>query len=182
LRYQGDAASYGGNLKAARTLYEQSLQPAVRARDSEKILLAKLALAHNDVQQGRSAATIAALRTLGQQVETMGLKYEAVQASLDLAEALISTRALPQARTELERAVTRCDKLGLRFLGARGEYLLATDLRLGGDNKRAAEHYRNAQGLLGEIHQDAASDDVLHRADVAAISADTKRWLSSSQK
>jgi predicted negative regulator of RcsB-dependent stress response len=53
LRFQGDSASYGGDYKAARELYEQSLQSATRAKDAENILLGKLALARNDLQQGR---------------------------------------------------------------------------------------------------------------------------------
>jgi tetratricopeptide (TPR) repeat protein len=94
-RYQGDAAGYRGDAKSARTLYDQALQTASSAKDAEKILLARLALAHNDVQQGHAAA--AALRGLGQQAESQGLKYESVQAALDLAETLISAKSLPQA-------------------------------------------------------------------------------------
>ncbi len=40
LLYQGNVATFGGDFKAARSLYDQSLQSATRAKDQEKILLA----------------------------------------------------------------------------------------------------------------------------------------------
>jgi tetratricopeptide (TPR) repeat protein/predicted Ser/Thr protein kinase len=181
LRFQGDSASYGGDYKAARELYEQSLQSATRAKDAENILLGKLALARNDLQQGRSSAAISTLRDLAQQAESQGLKYEAVQCSLDLGEALMNTKALPQARLELERALTRSEKLGLRSLQARGEYLLATASRLSGSNSLALDHYHQSLHLLDEIRKEAGNDKIMDRADFVAISNDAKRWAASSK-
>jgi serine/threonine protein kinase/tetratricopeptide (TPR) repeat protein len=181
LRFQGDGASYVGDYKSARELYEQSLQSATRAKDAENTLLGKLALARNDLQQGKSSAAISALKDLVQQAESQGLKYEAVQCSLDLGEALINTKALPQARLELERAQTRSEKLGLRSLQARAEYLLATVSRLSGNNSLALDHYHQSLRLLDEIRQEAGNDKIMARADFAAISNDTKRWAASSK-
>jgi eukaryotic-like serine/threonine-protein kinase len=181
LRYQGDSASYGGDYKAARELYEQALQSATRAKDTENTLLAKLALARNDLQQGHSSAAISALKNLSQEAESQGLKYEAVQCSLDLGEALISTKALPQARLELERAQTRSEKLGMRSLQARAEYLLATVSRLSGSNSLALDHYHESLHLLDEIAKEAGNDKIMSRADFAAISTDAKRWAASSK-
>ncbi len=181
LRFQGDSASYGGDYKGARELYEQSLQSATRAKDAENTLLSKLALARNDLQQGRSAATISTLKELAQQAESQGLKYEAVQCSLDLGEALINTKAVPQARVELERALTRSEKLGLRSLQARAEYLLATVSRLSGSNSLALDHYHQSLHLLDDIRKEAGNDKIMNRADFAAISNDTKRWAASSK-
>jgi serine/threonine protein kinase/tetratricopeptide (TPR) repeat protein len=179
LRFQGDSASYSGDYKAAREFYEQSLQSATRAKDAENTLLGKLALARNDLQQGRSAAAIPVLKDLAQQAESQGLKYEAVQCSLDLGEALINTKALPQARLELERAQTRSEKLGLRSLQARAEYLLATVSRLSGSNSLALDHYHESLRLLDEIRKEVGNDKIMTRADFAAMSADAKRWIGS---
>lgn len=180
-RFQGDAAAYRGDLKAARTFYEQALQSANRARDTEKVLLAKLALARNDAQQARPGAAIPVLRSLVQQAESQGLKYEAVQGSLDLGEALIAAKALAQARLDLERALTRTQKLGLKSLQARAEYLLATETRLSSHAALSAVHYREALRLLDEIRKEAGNDKIMQRADFAAISADAGRWSSAKQ-
>ena len=94
LRNQGDVASYRGDLKGARAFYDQSMQSATHAKDNEKILLARLAIARNDLQQGRAAAGPFRVRSLGQQAESQGLKYEAVQSWLDLGEALMATKSL----------------------------------------------------------------------------------------
>jgi len=181
LRFQGDSAAYGGDYKAARELYEQSLQAATRAKDTENTLLGKLALARNDLQQGRSSAAISTLKDLAQQAESQGLKYEAVQCSLDLGEAFINTKALPQARLELERAQTRSEKLGLRSLQARAEYLLATVSRLSGSNSLALDHYHESLRLLDEIRKEAGNDKIMARSDFAAMSNDAKRWAASSK-
>ncbi|MGA7380946.1 MAG: tetratricopeptide repeat protein, partial [Terriglobales bacterium] len=181
LRFQGDSASYSGDYKAARELYEQSLQAATRAKDVENTLLGKLALARNDLQQGRSSAAISTLKDLAQQAESQGLKYEAVQCSLDLGEALVNTKALPQARLELERAQTRSEKLGLRSLQTRAEYLLATVSRLSGSNSLALDHYHESLRLLDEIRKEAGNDKIMTRADFAAMSNDAKRWAASSK-
>jgi serine/threonine protein kinase/Tfp pilus assembly protein PilF len=181
LRFQGDVASYRGDYKAARGFYEQALQAATRAKDTEMTLLARVALARNDIQQGRSAAAISTLRNLAQQTESKGLKYEAVQCALDLAEALINTKALPQARLELERALTRTQKLGLKSLQARAEYLLAAQSRLSGNSALALDHYRECLHLLDEIRKEAGSDKVLQRSDFAAMSADANRWTTPSK-
>jgi len=181
LRFQGDSAAYGGDYKGARELYEQSLQSAIRAKDAENTLLSKLALARNDLQQGRAAAAISTLKDLSQQAESQGLKYEAVQCSLDLGEALINTKAVPQARVELERALTRSEKLGLRSLQARAEYLLATVSRLSGSNSLALDHYHQSLRLLDDIRKEAGNDKIMNRSDFAAMSNDIKRWAPSSK-
>jgi tetratricopeptide (TPR) repeat protein len=181
LQFEGDAAFYRGDFKAARALHEQALQSANRAKNAERILLSKAALAQDDVQLGRSSTAIGQLRSLAQEADSKGLKYLAVRLSIDLAQALSNTKAFPQARQELERAITRCDKLGLNGLKAQAEYLLGTVLRLSGNGKLAAEHYRQSLQLLEGIKKETGSDAVLHRADLAAISSDAKHWLAASK-
>jgi len=180
-RFKGDVASYRGDPKGAREFYEEALQSATQAKDSEKTLLAKLAIAQNDVQQGRYAAAIPTLRSLAQQAESQGLKFEAVQCSLNLAEALINTKALPLARQEAERALTRAQKLGLKSLQARAEYLLGTESRLSGNKTLSTDHYRESLRLLEEIHKEAGSDKILQRSDFAAMLAGANQWVAGGK-
>lgn len=168
---QGDAASYRGDFKAARPMYEQALQHATKAKDEEQILLARNALARNDLQRGNAAAAAAILRSLAGQAESRGLKYESLRCHLDLAEALVLTKAWAPARTELERTLTQTEKLGLKSLQARAEFLLGNDLRLSGNSSLAADHYRRARQLLQDIAKDAGDNRIMQRADFAAITA-----------
>jgi eukaryotic-like serine/threonine-protein kinase len=178
LEYQGDAAFYRGDTKAARGLHAQALQSAEAAKNAERILFVKAAVAGDDIQLGQSSSAIAQLRTLSQQAESRGLKYLAVESSINLGQALMNTKALPQARQELERALTRSQKLGLHFLEARAEFLLASLSRASGDNKSASDHYAQSLRLLDDIHKDAGNDSILHRADIAAMYAEANRPLS----
>lgn len=180
LRFQGDATAYRGDAKGARNFYDQSLQAATQAKDAENTLLARLAIAHNEVEQEHFAAAIPALKKLSQDAESQGLKYEAVRASIDMGEALAKTRALPQARQELERALNRTEKLGMRSLEARTETLLATVLRLTGSNSLALDHYHASLRLMDEIRKESGSDQILQRADFAATSSEAKRWAGIS--
>jgi len=180
LRFQGDAAAYRGDSKGARNFYEQSLQTATQAKDAENTLLARLAITHNEVEQEHFAAAIPALKKLSQDAESQGLKYEAVRASIDMGEALAKTRALPQARQELERALNRTEKLGMRSLEARTEALLANVLRLTGSSSLALDHYHASLRLLDEIRKESGSDQILQRADFAATSSEAKRWAGIS--
>jgi len=180
LRFEGDAASYRGDPKAARNFYEQSVQTATHAKDAENTLLGRLSIAHNDLEQGHHTAAIPALRSLAQAAESQGLKYEAVRASIDLGEALLKTQSLPQARVELERALTRTEKLGLRSLQARTEYLLGNVLRLSGSSSLALDHYHACLRLLGDISKEAGNDQIMQRADFAAMAAEAKRWAGTA--
>lgn len=172
---EGDVASYRGDFKAARPFYEQALQSASQAKDAEQVLLARNALARNDLQRGNAAAAVASLRNLAAQAESQGLKYESLRCHLDLAEALILTKAMPQARTELERTLTQTEKLGLKSLQARAEFLMGNNFRLSGSNSLAADHYRRALQLLDDIQKEAGDSRILKRADFAVIAEQAKR-------
>jgi tetratricopeptide (TPR) repeat protein len=172
---EGDVASYRGDFKAGRPFYEQALQSATKAKDAEQILLARNALARNDVQRGNGAAAVATLRSLAAQAESQGLRYESLRCHLDLAEALILTKALAPARTELERTLTQTEKLGLKSLQARAESLLGNDLRLSGNDSLAADHYRRALQLLNDIQKEAGDSRIMKRADFAAIAEQAKQ-------
>lgn len=74
-------------------------------------------------------------------------------ASLDLGAASHQHQSSSQARQELEQAQTRSEKLGLRSLQARAEYLLGAVSRLTGSNSLALDHYHDVQRLLDEIRR-----------------------------
>jgi Lhr-like helicase len=77
-----------------------------------------------------------------------------------------------RARRELERDVAQTEKLWLRTLRAKAEYLVATERRLAGDEREAARHRLEARRLLNEIGKEAQSDLVLKRADLTPILQD----------
>jgi len=175
--FYGDVAKYRVDAKAGRAFYEQALQTANKAKDPEKALRAKIALAQDDISQGRSAAAASSLKTLAEQADRLGLKYEAVQASVDLGEALARNKAYPRARQELERALTNSQKLGLQWLEARSNYLLGIVLRQSGDSKQAADYYRAAISKWDEEQKEAGNPAFLSRADLAQMYNDAQHAL-----
>jgi tetratricopeptide (TPR) repeat protein len=176
-QFYGDVAVYRGDAKASRSSYEQALQTANKAKDPEKALVARIALSRDDIAQGRAAAAASALKALAQQADRQGLKSEAVQASVDLGEALARNKAYPQATQELERALTSSQKLGLQWLEARSDYLLGGVLRQSGNSKLAADYYRAAISKWDEQQKEAGNPSFLSRADLAPMYQDAQRAL-----
>ena len=82
----------------------------------------------------------------------------------------------PQARHELETALMKSEKLGLRALGAKIHYLLGTTLRLTGNETEAARQYGEALRLLGEIRKEKGTDKLMERSDLSAIFAESSHW------
>ena len=87
LNYQGDRAFYLGDFKAARSLYEQAMQAASRARDPHGVVLSKTNLGKVATKDGRPQAAITLLDGLSVEADKQGLKYLSVAASVFLAEA-----------------------------------------------------------------------------------------------
>jgi tetratricopeptide (TPR) repeat protein len=130
-----------------------------------------------DLKDGAAKAG-ARLKSLAQEADTLGLKYLSLEASLDLAEAELGAKDYTHARQDLERTVLRTDKLGLRALSARGQYLLGTALRLSGNENDAILHYKQAISLLEQIAKDPGADKVLQRFDMNFIHTESARWAS----
>ena len=175
-QFYGDVAVYRGDLKAATSSYEQALQSATKAKDPEKTLIAKISLARNEVMQGRSGAA-SSLKALSEQANRLGLKYEGVQASVDLGQALALSKAYPQARQELERALTNSQKFQLQWLEARSDYLLGGVLRQSGSAKQAADYYRAAISKWDEQQKESGDAGYLSRADVSQMYKDAQHSL-----
>jgi len=181
LNYQGDSFFYRGNFKSARSLYEQAMKVGSHTTDRGKVLISKFNLAKAAVKEGRSQEAIGALKGLAQEADTLGLKYLSAECSIYLAEALVNIKDYSHARQELERAVAKTERLGLRTLSAKGHYLLATELRLTGKGAEAAGHYREAVRLLEEIRKEPGAANVLQRADLNSIYLDSNRWSQSNK-
>jgi len=168
---QGDSYFYSGDFKAARPLYEQSLQVAQRTSDRDQILNSKLALARLAVKEGRNAEAIGTLKKLAQEADSLGLKYASTECSVNLGEALLNTKNYPAAKQELESAARKSQDLGLRALLAKSDYLLGVALRATGNQAEASRRFQEASKLLEEMHQESKSDALLKREDLKQIAA-----------
>ncbi|HUK24869.1 MAG TPA: tetratricopeptide repeat protein [Terriglobales bacterium] len=168
LNWMGDIAFYRGDYKAARQQYDRALQTASAASDRERILISKANQAKVDVKQGRPQA-IASLKKLAQDSDTLGLKAISVECSVYLGEALVARKDVRAARPELEQALARAEKLGLRTLQAKAQYFLALSLQQLGDARGATAHYREVVRILEGISKENGSARVLERADLQDI-------------
>jgi len=177
--FQGDALYYQGDLKSARSSYEKGLQAANQSKEPDKILISRINLARQDVREGRSSAGLTALRSLTQEADRQGLKYQSLECSIYSAQALLQTKNFAQAKQELERDVAQTEKLGLNPLSAQAQFLLANALRETDNTSDAQDHYRQALRLLDTMAKDPGADKLLNRSDFSIISADSKRWLQS---
>jgi serine/threonine protein kinase/tetratricopeptide (TPR) repeat protein len=178
--FQGDAFFYRGNFGAAHSLYDQALQAAMRSKDTERILLAKISLAKVTVREKKGSGGIANLRALMQQADEGGLKYSAVECSVFMAEAMLQARDAAHAREELGRALLRSDKLGQQALSAQAHYLLGTIGRETKDNAEARDQFRWVVNTLDTMKKDQGAENLLQRADLKQMYEDSANWLKTS--
>jgi tetratricopeptide (TPR) repeat protein len=181
LAFQGNAAYYRGDPKAAQALYQQALQAATLSKEPEKILLAKIDLAKVAIQEGQAQQAIATLRPLLQQAESLGLKYTQVESSVAMAEAMIKVKDNTHARQELERALLQADKLGLKPLSAQAHYLLAGIFQASGDQVEAQQQYQQAHQLIDTMKSDPGADKILQRSDLKTMYAEATRGSQSTK-
>jgi tetratricopeptide (TPR) repeat protein len=182
LNFQAEAAFYRGDFNAARTLYGQGLQAASQTKDRDKVLESKIGLARVAMKEGHSREAISSLQSLAEEANSLGSKYFSAECSVDLAEALVNSKDYSRARQELETALSKAEKLGLRSLLARAHYLLGTALRETGNETEAAGHYREALSLLDEIRKEPGAEKVIERADLQPIYAESTRWSKETAK
>ena len=176
LNFQGDSFFYRGEFGPAKASYQQALQVASKTTDRRLILISKFNLAKVAVKQGRSREGVATLRALAGQADNLGLKYLSLECSVYLGEALINSKDFARALPELDRTKDMSDKLGLLTLQAKSQYLLATALRLTGKGAEASRQYAGARRTLDEIRKEAKSDDILKRADLGPMYAESAKW------
>jgi tetratricopeptide (TPR) repeat protein len=169
--YQGDNAFYRGDYQAAATLYDAALKTASHASDLQLILVSRFNVAKVAVRQGRFQLAASLLSKLSEDADSMGVKYVSVKCSIYHAEALMNLKSYEPARKELESALSKSEKLGLKALLAQSHYLLARDLELAGTPADAPEHYKQARKILDEIQKDAKTDSIVKRSDLSPIYA-----------
>jgi eukaryotic-like serine/threonine-protein kinase len=169
LDFEGDASFYRGDSKAARSLYEQAIQPATRSKEPEKVLNAKAGLAKVDLQQGHGQAALKSLHPLVEQAESLGLKYIAIGCSIAMAEAMAQSHDLTHARQELGRALLLSDKWGAKPLSVRAHFVLATIARESGNTSEAQENYRTTVQLLDGMRKESGADKILQRSDFKSM-------------
>ncbi len=173
---QGDSSFYQGDLKSAKSSYEQAVRLASHTAEKETLLTAKLNLDRVAVADGHSHSATNDLRGLVQQADSQGRKYLSVAASDLLAEALIKNKDYSPARQELQRTLGKSEKLGLRLENARIHYLMATALRLSGANSESAAQYRQALSLLDEVCKEQGADHIIERFDLKIVYAESKQF------
>jgi tetratricopeptide (TPR) repeat protein/predicted Ser/Thr protein kinase len=173
---RGDVSFYQGDLKSAKSSYEQALRLASHSADKDTLLASKVNLARLAVADGRSRAAVADLKSLIQQADAQGRKYISIASSVLLAEAMIKNKDYSAARQELQRAVGRSEKLGLRLENARIHYLLGTALRSSGDSSEATSQYREAARILGEIRNEQGAEHLTDRFDLKTIYEEATRF------
>ncbi|MFZ0738852.1 MAG: tetratricopeptide repeat protein [Candidatus Acidiferrales bacterium] len=171
LNDQGDNFFYQGDYKSAAPLYASALQVASHTTDRQLILLSKVNQAKLDVKQGGAASAAKTLRGLATEADALGSAYLSVECSVYLAEALTNAKSYAQAEQELQRALNRADKLGLRALLAQSHYLLGRDFQLSGNAKEAANHFDQARRIFADIQKESGGDTVAKRSDLSPIAA-----------
>src|SRR5580704_15857107 len=165
LAFQGNVAYYRGDYKSARTFYEQALPAASRSKEPDRILIAKVALAKIAAQEGSPQQVISGFRKLMQEADDQSVPNVSVESSIYMAEAMIRNHDNVQAQEELERALLRADKIGLKPLSIKAHYLLGTALRAAGDQADAQQHYRTTVQMLDEMRMEPGSEKILQRVD-----------------
>ena len=181
LGIQGDEAYYRGDSKSARVFYEQALQAAVRSKEPDKILAAKVNLAKVSLQEGHGAQAIPSLRQLIRQADEQGVQNISVECSIYLGEALLQSHANTDAQQELGRALLRADKIGLKPLSTKANYLLGAALLASSNQADAQQHYRTALQLLDDMRKEPGSDKILERSDFRAIYDEATRELQPTK-
>ena len=169
LGFQGDAAYYRGDWKSARGFYEQALQAAVRSKEPDRILTAKVNLTKVTLQEGHVQQAIPSLRQLMQQADEQGAQNISVECSIYVGEALLQSHDNAHAEQELERALLRADKIGMKPLSAQANYLLGVALHASGNQPDAKQHYRTTVQLLDDMRKEPDADKILQRSDFKAI-------------
>ncbi|HXW17670.1 MAG TPA: hypothetical protein VEJ39_05180, partial [Candidatus Acidoferrales bacterium] len=166
---EGDNLFYQGDYKGASADYQQALQSVSKTSDRMVTLSTKVNIAKVAIKQGGAASSVNTLNSLSQDADTIGLKYLSVQCSVFLADALNETKNYPKAKQELDRALNRSEKLGMRVLLAQTQYLYGRNLQLSGNAGDAKSHFDDAKSVLSDIQKEARTDTVLKRSDLSPI-------------
>ena len=179
LSAQGDLKFYGGDIKAARPLYEQALRAATKGNEKDKILGSKLNLAQLAIAEGRPQSAVADLQNIVKQADTLNLKYLSLSSAIEIGRATINSKDYARARQDLERDLGRSEKLGSRLQSARIHYLLGETIRLAGNSRDAVAQYAQALRLFDELKKDPGAEHLLQRPDLKQMYDTSNQYFSS---
>jgi len=169
LNYLGDSYFYAGDYGSARQQYDRALQVATKAKNREIMTRSKFDLARLEVAQGRSAAVIPVLKKLVEETETVGLKALSVQSSIYLSQALLASGKPQDAQQELDRALNRAEKLGLRIEQARAHFLLGQVYSRTEKTSQYAPQYQEAVRILESVSKESGAGRLLDRSDLKDV-------------
>jgi eukaryotic-like serine/threonine-protein kinase len=179
LNSEGDDAYYRADSKSARTSYQRALEAAQRAKSREDTLIAQFSLARIQLQEGDSRGSLDVFRKLGEQANTIGLKYFSLECSLYAAQALLHDKNYTEAEQEAQRTLARSEPQSLRLLVARAHYLLGTALRSRGNQSEAAGHFRDALRIWDAVRKEPGAEKTFDRADLKSFYAEASQALAA---
>jgi serine/threonine protein kinase/tetratricopeptide (TPR) repeat protein len=175
LNSQGDAYFYQGDLKSAKSSYDQAVRLAARTSDKDLALTSKLNANRLAIADGRARVAISDLQKLGQQADSQGRKYISVLASTLLSEAMIAIGEHAPARQELQRNLGKSEKLSTRLETARIHFLLGKVLRLSGNTSDARSQYLQSKNLLDDLAKEQGAQHLLERYDLKPMYDEMKQ-------
>ncbi len=180
LVFQGNVPYYRGDSKSAKALYEQALQAATHSKEPERILIAKVALAKISAAEESLPQAISSFHKLTQEADDQGVPNVSVECSIYMAEAMIRNHDNERARQELERALQRADKIGLKPLSVKAHYLLGNAMRASGNELEAQQHYLTTTQMLDDMRKEPGSDKILQRSDFKTMYEEATRLSQSA--
>jgi tetratricopeptide (TPR) repeat protein len=172
MRFQADRLFVSGDLKGAADLARKAAQSAGSATDRTLLLSNQVqqAIFANAIQPTR--ALVARLGELAQEADTTGLKSLSVECLVARAEGLRKLGDADAALGEADRALSRAEGLGLKVPIAKAHFVKAAVLRAKND-PAARREYAAVVRVLEEVRRDTGNENVLKRADLAPIHAES---------
>ncbi len=171
MRFQAARALYAGDVKGASALADQAAEAASKTSDKSLQLNAQVMTALVAAAGSPTQALAARFAKLGQDADVLGLPAVAVECTVDRAGVLLELGDRAGGRRDADRAMARAETLGFRLLAAKAHYVRAEAMRLSGDAD-ARREYQVVIRLLGDLTREDGNQDMIKRADLAAIQAD----------
>jgi tetratricopeptide (TPR) repeat protein len=175
LQSQSARLYFSGDVKGALQLAERAVEAAKASSDRAMLLSTQANLALVTSASQPSKAQAATLATLAQRADSQGLQALAVECSIQRADILAKSGDGATALGEVNRALARAETLGLRVSLAKAHFAKAAILRTSGDAAARAEYVATLR-LLEQLRADDGNQDVLKRADLAALYSEAAKW------
>ena len=126
-------------------------------------------------RKGAPASAVRELPDLIAQANRSGLRFQGLEGSLILAQAMINGKDYDHARQLLEDKLSDSEKWGLKLQTARIHYLLAESLRLSGNAGDATSQFNKLRGLFDDLRKQSGFDHLFDRADLKPMYSASSR-------